>query len=60
LDLLVDEAELEARRGAWSPPPPHYGRGYGAMFIEHVLQADQGCDFDYLARRAPNPEPEIH
>ena len=60
LDLLVDEAELEARRGAWSPPPPHYGRGYGAMFIEHVLQADQGCDFDYLARRAPNPEPENH
>jgi len=60
LDLLVDEAELEARRGAWSPPPPHYRRGYGAMFIEHVLQADQGCDFDYLARRAPNPEPEIH
>jgi dihydroxy-acid dehydratase len=60
LDLLVDEAELEARRGAWSPPPPHYGRGYGSMFIEHVLQADQGCDFDYLVKGAPNPEPEIH
>jgi dihydroxy-acid dehydratase len=60
LDLLVDEAELDRRRRAWTPPPPHYGRGYGAMFAEHVLQADDGCDFDYLARRAPNPEPEVH
>ncbi len=60
LDLLVDESELEARRRAWAPPPPHYERGYGVMFSEHVLQADEGCDFDYLARRATNPEPEIH
>jgi dihydroxy-acid dehydratase len=60
LDLLVDVAELDARRLAWKPDPPHYERGYGAMFSEHVLQADEGCDFDYLARRGINHEPEIH
>jgi dihydroxy-acid dehydratase len=60
LDLLVDEKEIEARRAAWKPPAPHYERGYGALFSQHVLQADQGCDFDFLARRGVNPEPEIH
>ena len=60
LDLLVDEAEMAARAKAWTAPPPNYVRGYGAMFAEHVLQADEGCDFDYLARRGNNPEPEIH
>lgn len=60
LDLLVDDAEMAARRSAWTAPPPHYVRGYGAMFSQHVLQADEGCDFDYLARGGFNPEPEIH
>ncbi|MEO5844049.1 MAG: dihydroxy-acid dehydratase, partial [Caldimonas sp.] len=60
LDLLVDDAEMAARRKAWSAPPAHYERGYGAMFSAHVLQADEGCDFDYLARPGRNPEPEIH
>jgi dihydroxy-acid dehydratase len=60
LDLLVDSDELAARRAAWTPPPPHYQRGYGALFSEHVLQADEGCDFDFLARDGVNPEPEIH
>jgi dihydroxy-acid dehydratase len=60
LDLLVDEAELGRRRAAWTPPPPHYGRGYGELFSQHVTQADEGCDFDFLARQAPNPEPEVH
>ncbi len=50
LDMLVDEAELEARRQAWTPPKPRFERGYGYMFSKHVTQADKGCDFDYLER----------
>ena len=61
LDMLVDEAELEARRAAWMPPEPRYGRGYGWMFSRHVTQADKGCDFDYLERGfgPAVPEPDI-
>jgi dihydroxy-acid dehydratase len=50
LDMLVPEAELEARRAAWTPPEPRYQRGWGYMFSKHVGQADTGCDFDYLTR----------
>lgn len=50
LDMLVDEEELEKRRAAWTPPEPRFERGYGWMFSRHVLQADKGCDFDYLER----------
>jgi dihydroxy-acid dehydratase len=60
LELLVDEAELERRRAAWKPPEPYYGRGYGALFSRHVTQANEGCDFDFLAEGSPIPEPEIH
>jgi dihydroxy-acid dehydratase len=45
---------------AWVPPAPRYPRGYGAMFSEHIGQADEGCDFDFLAPLGPVPEPEIH
>lgn len=51
LDLLVDDAELARRRAAWRPPAPAYQRGYGWMFQQHVLQADKGCDFDFLTAR---------
>jgi dihydroxy-acid dehydratase len=49
LELLVDDAELERRRVAWvAPQPPALAsRGYGALFFRSVLQADQGCDFDF-------------
>jgi dihydroxy-acid dehydratase len=49
LDLLVDDAELARRRAEWRPPrpPPEAARGYGWLFQRHVLQADQGCDFDF-------------
>jgi dihydroxy-acid dehydratase len=61
LHLEVSDAELAARRAAWTPPPPRFQRGYGWMFSRHILQADQGCDFDYLetAFGAPVGEPDI-
>lgn len=61
LDMLVDEAELERRRAAWTPPEPRFQRGYGWMFQRHVSQADQGCDFDYLmsAHGETAGEPDI-
>ncbi len=48
LELLVDEKELDARRAAWQPDDPHYTRGYAKLYIDHVLQADQGADLDFL------------
>jgi dihydroxyacid dehydratase/phosphogluconate dehydratase len=53
LALLVDDAELDRRRTRLTPREPHFDRGYGAMFVDHVLQADQGCDFDFLRGRTP-------
>ncbi|MDB5602126.1 MAG: dihydroxy-acid dehydratase [Xanthobacteraceae bacterium] len=60
IHLHVSDHELARRRAAWTPPPPHYLRGYGAMFAQHIGQADEGCDFDFLTGTAPIPEPEIH
>ncbi|MCP4209692.1 MAG: dihydroxy-acid dehydratase [Shimia sp.] len=48
LELLVDKAELEARRAAWEPDPEHYTRGYAKLYYDHVLQADKGADLDFL------------
>ncbi|GAB3160693.1 IlvD/Edd family dehydratase [Microbispora hainanensis] len=48
LDLLVDEAELERRRAAWRPPQPPATRGWVRLYSEHVMQADQGADLDFL------------
>jgi dihydroxy-acid dehydratase len=48
LDLLVDQATLDARRADWQPEPPHYTRGYAKLYIDHVLQAEQGADLDFL------------
>jgi dihydroxyacid dehydratase/phosphogluconate dehydratase len=60
IHLHVGEEELSRRRAAWKAPPPHYLRGYGAMFSQHIGQADEGCDFDFLEGQAPIAEPEIH
>ncbi len=48
LELRVDDEELAARRGAWTPPTPRFTRGYGRLYIEHVRQADSGADLDFL------------
>lgn len=60
LNLLVSEEEMAKRKAAWTPPRPHYQRGYGAIFQNHITQADKGCDFDILEAGEPTPEPEIH
>ena len=59
LDLVVDDDELEARRAALSLPPRVYQRGYAALYVDHVLQANDGCDFNFLAGTAPTGEPKI-
>ena len=66
LELLLPEAEIKARLARWTPRAPFYLRGYGKMYLAHILQAHQGCDFDFLLgrdgaedmnplRRFPNP-----
>ena len=50
LELLVTEEELASRAAAWKQrrPEPKYSRGYYSLYIQHVLQADRGCDLDFL------------
>jgi dihydroxy-acid dehydratase len=60
IHLHVSEEELSRRRAAWKPPPPKYSRGYGAMYSQHIGQADEGCDFDFLGGTERVAEPEIH
>jgi dihydroxy-acid dehydratase len=66
LDLKIMDVEVERRLDQWKPPSPHYRRGYGKMYLDHILQAHEGCDFDFLrgrtsedsaspARKFPNP-----
>jgi len=61
IDMLVDDDELVRRREAWTPPAPKFQRGYGWMFSQHIKQADEGCDFDYLETKfgASPGEPDI-
>jgi dihydroxy-acid dehydratase len=60
LDLLVSEDEMAARRADWKKPAASYGRGYGALYLERVTQANLGCDFDFLGEHMATAEPEIH
>src|SRR5438034_508624 len=53
LTLRVGDEELAKRKAVWKPRPPHFARGYGRLFLDHVLQANEGCDFDYLRGRTP-------
>jgi len=50
LELLIEEDKLARRMGQFKARAPHYDRGYGRLFIDTVLQADQGCDFGFLVR----------
>ncbi len=60
LQLMVDEQEMVRRKQEWIPPRDRYERGFGALYSQHVTQADEGCDFDFLVKQGTNPEPEIH
>jgi len=50
IELLVPEAELAKRKAAWKPPVAVPARGYAKLYMEHVLQAEHGCDFDFLRK----------
>jgi dihydroxy-acid dehydratase len=58
LHLEVTDEELRRRKQAWTPPEKIFERGYGALYSEHIGQADQGCDFDFLARSGATVEPD--
>ncbi|HEX7941092.1 MAG TPA: dihydroxy-acid dehydratase, partial [Gemmatimonadaceae bacterium] len=64
LSLCVSDDELAARAAAWTPPPPKFERGFGLLYSRHVMQADVGCDFDFLestnSAGRDTAEPEIH
>jgi len=61
IHLNISDAEFATRRAAWTPPPKRYERGYGWMYSKHILQANEGCDFDFLETEfgAPVAEPDI-
>ena len=60
LTLDVSDQVLDQRRASWQQPPAKYGRGYGALYLKHISQANEGCDFDFLEAGPLTPEPEIH
>jgi dihydroxy-acid dehydratase len=53
IDLLVDDKELAKRKAAWKPPVSRPQRGYAQLYMDHVTQAQFGCDFDFLMRDLP-------
>jgi dihydroxyacid dehydratase/phosphogluconate dehydratase len=48
LELEVSREQLAERHKAWSPPQHAMTSGYQQLYVDHVLQADRGCDFDFL------------
>ena len=60
LELMVGTDELAARREAWTEPPPRFERGWGALYDQNVLQANEGCDFEILRGRSGAPDPAIY
>ena len=61
IEVKISDEEMAFRKAAWTPPPAKYPRSYTKMYIEHVTQANDGCDFDFLEYSDQEvPEPEIH
>ncbi len=59
LHLAVSDDELVRRRALWQAPVPVFKRGFTRLYQDHVTQAHEGCDFDFLQGTAPTPEPVI-
>lgn len=59
LELKVGDEELARRRAAWTAPPRPVKRGFTKLYQDHVLQAHEGCDFDFLQGDDSSPEPAI-
>jgi dihydroxy-acid dehydratase len=62
IHVEVTDEELARRRADWKPLPPRFQRGYGWMFTQHILQADEGCDMDFLQAQFGESagEPDIY
>jgi dihydroxy-acid dehydratase len=58
LSLDISARLLAERRAEWQPPPPNFDRGYGLLYSENITQANEGCDFGFLASRGAGPGPE--
>jgi dihydroxy-acid dehydratase len=59
LHLQVGDEELARRRALWTAPVQPFKRGFTRLYQEHVTQAHEGCDFDFLQGTEPTPEPVI-
>ena len=61
IQMEVDDDELKKKGSHWRPQKPRFERGYGYMFSQHIEQAPEGCDFDFLRTNfgAPVEEPDI-
>ena len=60
LNMQVDDAELARRKSLWVAPVQPYLRGFVRLYQQHVTQAHEGCDLDFLQGNAPTPEPVIY
>ena len=60
LNVLISDEELAARQKVWRAKIKKFPRGYGHLFSQHVQQAHEGCDFDFLSGNEAIDEPEIH
>ena len=60
LNMRVSDDELARRRAGHVPQHKTYGRSFAALYQQHVTQANEGCDFDFLQAGEAVPEPPIH
>jgi dihydroxy-acid dehydratase len=58
LQLLISDEELQARMAQWQAPPPAMQSGYWKLYIDHVLQADEGADLDFLVGQRGSAVPK--